>query len=128
MGISLRNGLPGAIRASWAADTSSDPDNWDSDNASYGQCAVSALVIQDHLGGELVRAEVCGVSHYWNRLPDEGTDLDLTAEQFPQFVLTTPEELRQRAYVLSFPATAARYELLASRVNATLSATPPPAR
>ena len=51
-----------------------------------GQCAVTALVVQDFLGGELIRAFVCGESHYWNRLPD-GSELDLTADQFALYDL-----------------------------------------
>ncbi len=58
-----------------------------------GQCAVTALLVQDLLGGDLVRAEIarydlrddgsCAVeSHYWNRIPSMG-DIDLTRAQYP---------------------------------------------
>ena len=88
------------------------------DNRALGQCAVTALVVQDVLRGELLRAEVNGTSHYWNRLPD-GTELDLTREQFETF-LPSGIETRSREYVLSFDETRMRYELLKKRAFANL--------
>jgi hypothetical protein len=76
------------IRASWSA-ASCDPVDapWSPENPAKGQCGVTALVVQDHLGGDLLLAEVLHADgsrqgvHYWNRLPD-GTEIDLTREQF----------------------------------------------
>jgi hypothetical protein len=80
--------LEAAIRASWATDTCDPVDlPWSADNAPRGQCGVTALVIQDRLGGDLIMATVHNADgsrqgvHYWNRLPD-GTELDLTRDQF----------------------------------------------
>jgi hypothetical protein len=78
--------LEAAIRASWRADTSEDPDEWSEDNPAAGQCAVTALVVRELLGGEILLANVVrdGVRvdrHAWNRLPS-GLSLDLTREQF----------------------------------------------
>ena len=51
-----------------------------------GQCAVTALLVQDLFGGELVRAVMPdGSSHYWNRLYRVG-DIDLTRAQYPDDV------------------------------------------
>jgi hypothetical protein len=104
--------LAWALREAWSAETSAD-EHWSPEQPSLGQCAVTALVVQDHLGGKLVRAEVDGVSHYWNRLPD-GTEIDLTRDQFARF---SPGrvETRSREYVLSFPETARRYHILGER-------------
>lgn len=116
-----RDALLGAIRQSWSGDTSACPD-WTPAQPSTGQCAVSALVIQDYLGGVLVRATVNGTSHYWNRLPD-GEALDLTRDQFPDFdpVGTTQ---RSRDYALSFPRTRERYQVLQERVRDRLGGRP----
>ena len=46
-----------------------------------GQCAVTALVVQDHCGGSILSGEVNGIPHYWNRLPTN-EELDLTLRQF----------------------------------------------
>ena len=105
------------VRNAWAADTSSDP-SWSEDNPPLGQCAVTALVVQDRLGGDLLRVVNEGESHYYNRLPD-GTEFDLTRAQFSTWD-PTPAEVRDRAYVLSFPATVARYERLVERIRCDL--------
>jgi hypothetical protein len=77
-----------AIRCAWSVDTCdpSDTSVWSTENAALGQCAVTALVVHDLIGGQLLEAEVHFEDgnrqgfHYWNRLP--GIDLDLTREQF----------------------------------------------
>ena len=61
--------------------------DWSAANPSRGQCGSTALTIHDLLGGELLIAEVLRADgsrqgvHYWNLLPD-GTEIDLTREQF----------------------------------------------
>jgi hypothetical protein len=84
-----RRDLAAAIRAAWALDTCDpvDADDWSAANPSRGQCGSTALTIHDLLGGELLIAEVLRADgsrqgvHYWNLLPD-GTEIDLTREQF----------------------------------------------
>jgi len=102
-----------AIHRSWCAATSSDV-NWTPSNPALGQCAVTALVLQDYYGGDLVRVPVHKSSHYWNRL--DGCDIDLTEGQFAALPDRTHAVLREREYVLSFPDTSKRYELLAGLV------------
>jgi hypothetical protein len=75
-----------AIRAAWGRDTSDDPDEWSEENPARGQCAVTALLIRELLGGEILVANVLRDGrrvdrHAWNRLPS-GLTLDLTREQF----------------------------------------------
>lgn len=63
--------------SAWGADTCY-PDSrgeWTTENPSRDQCGMTALVVQDILGGDLIIAEVHvdGVQighHYWNKLPD----------------------------------------------------------
>lgn len=115
-----------AVRASWGAETCdpADVDKWRPDNPARGQCGVTAFVVQDLLGGDLVLGEVhvdgrkVG-SHYWNRF-GHGLDVDLTREQF------RPEELVVGGEVVIRPPDAPRrcreeYELLRDRVMARLS-------
>jgi len=66
---------------------------------------------------------VCGESHYWNRLSD-GTEVDLTVEQFAEYRLDAPPEVRARSYVLGFPDTARRYHALRKAVLSLLSVGP----
>lgn len=110
--------LARAIRAAWSAETSLAED-WSPMHPSVGQCAVTALVVQDFFGGDLLQSVVQGVSHYWNRLPD-GTELDLTRDQFDRFVLEREPEIRSREYVLSFPQTVVRYQRLGSTADFVL--------
>ncbi|UNZ04349.1 hypothetical protein SRIMHP_16990 [Streptomyces rimosus subsp. rimosus] len=83
-------GITEALRASWAADTCSPDDlargGWTSDNPSMGHCDITALVVHDFFGGELMVGEVHldgdqQGHHWWNRFPS-GIEVDLTREQF----------------------------------------------
>lgn len=110
------------IRAAWCRDTSADPDKWTPQNPAMGQCAVTALIVQDLIGGELERVDVHvawtdkPVSHYRNVQPD-GTRLDLTFSQFEGFGVATNPQARDRWYVLKFQPTAERYKLLKARAH-----------
>jgi hypothetical protein len=42
-----------AIKYSWVNETSADSENWTRENPSYGQCVVTALIVDDYLGGEI---------------------------------------------------------------------------
>jgi hypothetical protein len=78
--------IESAIRDAWSLETSDDPDEWSEANPARGQCAVTALVIRELLGGEILVANVLRNGarvdrHAWNRLPS-GLTIDLTREQF----------------------------------------------
>ncbi len=82
------------LKASWSKETSADPKNWTLKNPSWGQCAVTALVVQDFLGGELVRTVVEKFgSHYWNKLPN-GKEKDFTRQQFPEGTIILENKIR----------------------------------
>lgn len=78
-----------AVRAAWSRETCdpADLDDWTPDNPSRGQCGVTALVLNDLLGGDLLVAEVLHPDgtrqgfHWWNQL-GRGIEVDLTREQF----------------------------------------------
>jgi hypothetical protein len=72
----------------WGADTCDPVDrpDWQPDNSARGQCGVTALVLNDLFGGDLVLGEVYVLgertgAHYWNRFGD-GLEVDLTRDQF----------------------------------------------
>jgi len=104
------------IEKSWCSFTSTFPNEWTRDNPSWGQCAVTALIVQDYLGGKLIRVESNLGSHYYNQLPN-GEDLDLTRSQFKGNYEESNRIIRTREYVLSFPDTVRRYELLKTTVS-----------
>lgn len=110
-----------ALRNSWSADTAAPGMFWNSQIPATGQCAVTALVVQDYFGGELLRTtnpiglSDSRVSHYFNLLPGN-REVDLTRGQFwvwePDGIM-----IRDRDYVLSFPDTVERYKLLSAAVQ-----------
>jgi hypothetical protein len=114
--------------AAWGPDTCY-PDmseEWTPENPSRDQCGMTALVVQDILGGDLIIAEVHVDGdqvghHYWNRLPD-GSEVDLTGDQF------RPDEKVVGGTVIARPPDAPRYhreqyELLRRRILNALDAT-----
>src|SRR5947207_1939367 len=107
----------------WCADTSADPAHWSPTNPSWGQCAVTALIVQDLFGGDLLRCSVSpGGSHYLNRT-ESGQEIDLTRSQFKsgQFALG-PCAVRSREYVVSFTGTRIRYCRLRDRLLQAVAA------
>lgn len=110
---------PTSLRADleqvWAADTAVDPDAWRSDRPSTGHCAVTALLVQEYCGGRILRGIVDAESHYWNEV--EGSEVDLTRDQFEAWNLEGEPEERTREYLLSNEATARRYETLRRRLG-----------
>lgn len=107
-----------AIRGAWCKDTSADPAHWSYYNPALGQCAVTALVLQDILGGELRRLELpAGGGHYYNFWSAYDALVDLTAEQFFFDLDYSGGCLRDRGYVLKFPETNERYQLLKARAH-----------
>lgn len=112
-----------AIRACWAPDTCDPVDlaDWSAANPARGQCAVTALVVQDLLGGELLLAEVSHADgshqglHYWNRLSG-GAEVDLTRGQFSRAEIIGPPRLVARPPDTTQGRLAEQYRVLLKRV------------
>lgn len=111
--------LVNAIRRAWSRSTSADPGNWSTKNPAWGQCAVTALIVQDYFGGTLLRGKVRDVSHYWNRLASD-LEIDVTQEQFGDDFELVDVAPRTRDWVLSFPTTKARYSQFRREVTRQL--------
>jgi hypothetical protein len=67
------------LRVAWSTETAS---TWTSDNPARGQCSVTALVIQDLIGGDILKTRVGPHWHFYNSL--QGKRVDFTASQFDQ--------------------------------------------
>ncbi|MGW7073936.1 YunG family protein [Streptomyces sp. NPDC054866] len=124
-------GIEAALRAAWSADTCSPDDAertpWTSANPAWGHCDITALVVHDIFGGELLVGEVWSADgeqqgfNWWNRLAN-GVELDLTREQFrlgqritaPRSKERPPGRLLRRQ---------AEYELLRQRFTEAMSLT-----
>lgn len=112
--------LERALVKAWSQETSFDPSGWSRHNPAWGQCAVTALIVQDHLGGKLISGKVNGIPHYWNRLAAD-QDIDLTIQQFGKTIRRAGVKECERDYVLSFPETQQRYQRLQERVTNVLT-------
>lgn len=114
------NKVSDAVQQAWSLKTSNDPE-WSADNPALGQCAVTACVVQDYLGGDILSSVVTFPdgrtgSHYFNVI--DGKIVDLTRQQFPADAVVSDGQPKTkgfastREYCLSFDATQQRYRLL----------------
>lgn len=107
------------LRKAWCASTAhpSYQKDWVEDNPSYGQCCVTALVMQEIIGGDIYECTMKGRKHFYNVSPDHQM-YDFTSEQF-----TTPRDytknvkLRTRESLLKNKDVKQRYELLKARLE-----------
>ncbi|MEV2226647.1 integrase core domain-containing protein [Nocardia vinacea] len=124
MGTVAIEAIRAALEQSWSVDTSA-ASGWTEANRAKGQCAVTACVVQDYLGGEILNTTATlpsgeTVSHYFNLV--DGGIVDLTRPQFPdttRFSKPKPKKkgfASTREYCLSYESTRQRYALLNRRV------------
>ena len=96
---------------------------WVPNDPSYGQCAITAMLVHDMFGGTIhkIRSDN-GATHYFNKL--NGKYVDLTREQFDLYDLPVAYEPNQeipRAYRGKNSNTLLRYRLLQRNIMAYLS-------
>lgn len=122
MATYLLTDIEQALRASWSAETCAPEyrDRWNPGNPARDQCGVTAMVLNDLLGGELIRGEVHvdGVRtdyHWWNRL-GAGVDIDLTREQFGPEEVVVGGDVIVRPPVSEWRRLQEEYALLRDRV------------
>ena len=116
------------VRSSWSRETCDPIDQpaWSLDEPARGQCAVTALLLQDLLGGELLLAEVRHADgsrqgfHYWNRLAG-GLEVDLTRRQFGCGEIVGEPTVVSRPEDVTSGRLAAHYRLLSDRMASRLS-------
>lgn len=101
------------IHEAWSPRTSYK-DSWSAFNPARGQCAVTALLVQHELGGDIIRAELSnGETHYYNRL--NNIVIDLTDQQYKQGYKIVTESVADRQILLSNADTIERYVILYDR-------------
>ena len=109
------------LSSSWKKETCSSGlrSEWNEKNPSLGQCAITALIVNDFFGGKIMRCMASSGSHYYNLIEDEL--VDLTVEQFlgeiPDY---DNSEERTREYLLSNEDTKNRYLLLKKNLQETI--------
>lgn len=115
------NRLAEALYKSWSKETCflAYQKDWSHKNPAFGQCAITALIVQDFFGGEILYCK--HYHHYWNRLPN-GEEIDLTRSQFGNEVRLCVDGNASREYILESDSakkakTLERYLLLKNRMN-----------
>ncbi|MEU3372925.1 hypothetical protein ABZ734_20980 [Streptomyces sp. NPDC006660] len=118
----LLSDIERAVRGSWCAETCTPEfrSRWTEDNPARDQCGVTAMVVHDLLGGELIRGEVHVDGervdfHWWNRLGG-GIEVDLTREQFGPEETVTGGVVVPRPPVTEWRRLREEYALLRDRV------------
>jgi hypothetical protein len=88
---------------------------WSEKNKCLGQCAVTSLIVNDYLGGEIRKCYVGDTSHYFNFINNE--IIDLTNEQFCTNNINYNNYItKSRKQILDNDNTRVRYEILNKRV------------
>src|SRR5712671_972204 len=72
-----RNRVAAALQASWSLKTSGQ---WLAANPARGQCNVTALLINELFGGQILKTPLPAGDHFYNRI--DGQRIDLTDIQF----------------------------------------------
>lgn len=108
-----------ALENTWTKETSNSPDKWKKSKPSVGQCAVTALIVNDICGGAIFRGEFSnGETHYWNLVGDNV--VDLTRDQFKGELSFDVLGGRTRSQILKDNDTKQRYETLKEAVTAEI--------
>lgn len=113
--------LYNVLRYCWCKETAypSCQFDWVSDDPSYGQCAITAMLVYDMFGGSIHRIRVSGGgTHYFNKI--DGHYIDLTREQFDLYHIDVnyePNEEMDRKYCGKNHDTQNRYVLLIKRIS-----------
>ena len=86
------------VKRSWSEETI--PDTFDPANPCRNQCAVTALAVSHHFGGQIVKTKTKGGTHFYNLI--DGKYWDLATDQFDEPIpydntLTTAAEAHEHA-------------------------------
>lgn len=109
------------LRKAWCKETAypACQEEWVKTDPSYGQCAITAMIVQDIFGGTIHRIGASGEgTHYFNKI--NGHYIDLTVEQFDLYNIPVSYELNEemdRSYCGRNEDTAKRYKLLLERIG-----------
>ncbi|MCR5188209.1 MAG: DEAD/DEAH box helicase family protein [Treponema sp.] len=125
--INTLDDLYNVLRKCWAKETAypNCQNEWVSTDPSFGQCAITAMIVYDLFGGTIHRIRVNGGgTHYFNKI--NGQYVDLTREQFDLYNIPVSYESNEqmdRQYCGKNGDTKKRYELLLDNIRNYLSST-----
>ena len=113
------NNLEKALKKSWSKNTCYLPmeKDWNENNPAYGQCYVTALIVNDYLGGKILKAKFKdNSSHFWNLINKK--EIDLTRSQFKNEIIPKPTiHNREEFNIPKYKEHNKRYLILKKRVS-----------
>ena len=119
--INTLDDLYNVLRKCWSKETAyrSCQNDWVPNDPSYGQCAITAMLVHDMFGGTIHRIRVDGGgTHYFNKI--NGQYVDLTREQFDLYNIPVSYEHNEqmdRQYCGKNEDTKKRFELLIENIK-----------
>jgi len=96
----------------WSGDTSSPTHAWSPTNPARNHCSITALIVHDCFGGEILTTRTSGGTHFYNLI--DGKRWDLTIGQFAEPI---PFDDTRSSREAAFADTSReKYEMLKSRL------------
>ena len=118
-----------ALNASWSKETAyrTDQKDWSPEQKEIGQCAVTAMIVFDYFGGQIIRgtSKKYNLLHYWNEI--EGKKVDLTFKQFEgrkDDIYFTNIVVKPKEALVRIRNVRCRYDVLKKRVESYLAQHP----
>lgn len=100
------------LKQAWSPESSA---SWSAENPAKGQCSVTALVIQDAFGGDILKTYTRGGTHFYNLV--DGVKWDMTVSQFDRPIpFANLPSSREEAMADTSPT---QYEALKARLTLT---------
>lgn len=102
-----RTKVAAALRGAWSPATGG---GWSAESPARGQCSVTALLLNDLFGGDILKTPLPEGDHFYNRI--DGERVDLTDKQFEAPIAYL--DLTSDRNEAMADTSAARYEALRS--------------
>ena len=109
-----------AFKNAWCRETAHPyyQQQWSEDNPSCGQCAVTALIVNELCCAPIYKCKVGRVTHYYNMWPGRHEVIDFTSEQFGGKKIDYLDgEPVLRSQLLKCKHVKERYELLKAKME-----------
>ena len=101
-----------ALALVWSQDTASPTGAWSPANRAQNHCSLTALVVQDYFGGQILSKKTSGGTHFYNSL--DGVKWDLTSSQFSESI--PYDDFPSSREIALADTSAEKYKLLVERL------------
>lgn len=105
-----------ALKGLWSAETASPPTSWSAEIPARNHCSVTALIVQDYFGGDILSTVTTGGTHFYNEI--HGRSWDLTISQFDEPIPSDRSPSSREAAMAD--TSAEKYRFLSDRLRALI--------